>query len=88
MPPRDPCGTRLAYLDWVTIKADPERNPDDPGPDRPGRPGPTKPEPTEPDYIPDTPPTEPPPVPIKDPPPDTDPTGPLIAGFFVGMSFH
>src|SRR5688572_2630365 len=46
--------------------------PNEPRPDEPD-------EPIEPDQIPDTPPTEPPPVPIKDPRPDSSPPGPLIA---------
>lgn len=34
--------------------------------------------PDDPDDIPDTPPTEPPPVPIRDPRPDTSPPGPYV----------
>jgi hypothetical protein len=56
----------------VPTKRDPQSEPTDPQPDEPK-------EPTEPDYIPDTPPTEPPPVPIRDPHPDSQPQGPLIA---------
>jgi len=36
-------------------------------------------EPDQDDEIPDTPPTEPPPVPIRDPRPDSAPAGPYIA---------
>jgi hypothetical protein len=67
-------GTPLAFVFEVLRMS---RNGPAPDPDKPGREEPD--EPIEPDHIPDTPPTEPPPVPIKDPRPDSSPPGPLIA---------